>query len=97
MASTNILNTGIQQTRKTLMNNKIIFLYTMDQQRRGTLTHTDYSGIFIKAEHPANKSLLDSTEKNVLDFMLSENADSIRCGCVEGITEDGFSNLERNL
>jgi len=79
------------------MNNKIIFLYSMDQCRSGTLTHTDYSGIFIKADHPANKTILDETEKNVLDFMISQKEDNIRCGCVEGLIENGFSANERAL
>ena len=74
-------------TKKKLL----VLLTTRDQQKRGTQTLTEWSGIFTRS---ADK--LNDTEKRVFEEVL-ETLEIVSCGCVTGIPQHKFSWQEEEL
>ena len=68
-------------TKKKLL----ILLTTRDQQKSGTQTRIEWSGIFTRS---ADK--LNDTEKRVFEEVL-ETLETVSCGCVTGIPQHNFS------
>ena len=68
-------------TKKKLL----VLLTTRDQQKSGTQTLIEWSGIFTRRADGLN-----DTEKRVFEEV-QETLDTVSCGCVTGISQHSFS------
>ena len=74
-------------TKKKLL----VLLTTRDQQKSGTQTLIEWSGIFTRSADGLN-----DTEKRVFEEVL-ETLETVSCGCVTGIPQHSFSWQEEEL
>lgn len=71
---------------------KLVVLLTIRaQQKNGTQTPTEWTGIFVQSTDKLN-----DTEKRVFEEVL-ETLDTVSCGCVTGIPQHNFSWQEEEL
>ena len=63
----------------------VVLLTTRDQQKSGTQTLIEWSGIFTRRADGLN-----DTEKRVFEEV-QETLDTVSCGCVTGIPQHNFS------
>ena len=69
----------------------VVLLTTRAQQKSGTQTLTEWTGIFVQSTDKLN-----DTEKRVFEEVL-ETLDTVSCGCVTGIPQHNFSWQEEEL
>ena len=69
----------------------LVLLTTRNQQKSGTQTLTEWTGIFVQ-----NTDKLNGTEKRVFEEV-QETLDTVSCGCVTGIPQYNFSWQEEEL
>ena len=74
----------------------IIALETADTRRRGTTSITTFSRIFINTERQGETSVLNDTEREVLD-LIKDNPDFVRMGRVSGYPESMFNQLDLGM
>jgi hypothetical protein len=74
-------------TKKKLL----VLLTTRDQQKSGTQTLTEWTGIFVQRTDGLNE-----TEKRVFEAV-QETLNVVSCGCVTGIPQHNFSWQEDEL
>jgi hypothetical protein len=69
----------------------LVLLTTRNQQKSGTQTLTEWTGIFIQSTAGLNE-----TEKRVFEAV-QETLNVVSCGCVTGIPQHNFSWQEEEL
>ena len=69
----------------------LVLLTTRDQQKSGTQTLIEWSGIFTRRADGLN-----DTEKRVFEEV-QETLETVSCGCVTGIPQHNFSWQEGEL
>ena len=74
-------------TKKKLL----VLMTTRDQQKSGTQTLTEWTGIFVQSTDKLN-----DTEKRVFEEV-QENLETVSYGCVTGIPQHNFSWQEEEL